>query len=146
MGVSSYITADTGRSIPVAGLAPCPTFPVYMVGPPKEGGKREFLEEAYGGYLRFGGKLVPEFAAELNGVPEEGIGSMIREDVGWVILHDGNHVEELDFGEFRMKLPLVYPQFIEDLEARDTLDFHKPPKRCPDQGWFLTPDGKGGGA
>ena len=138
MGVSSYITADTHRSIPVAELAPCPTFTVYMVGPPKEGEQRMFLEDDYAGYQRFGGMSVPEFAAQINGVPAEGIGSMSREDIGWILLYGEGAVPG-----FEWKLPLVYPQFVENPEMVKEVDFHLPPKFCPNQGWFLEPDDQG---
>ena len=144
MGVSSYITADTHRSIPVEGLAPYSTFPVYMVGPPEKGKKGVFLEEHYAGYQRFGGKSVPEFAAQINGVPEEGIGARNLEEIGWLILQESPTTVAHSVPSFAWKFPLVYPQFVESLDAVSELDFHQPPKRCPDQGWFLRPDGKGG--
>jgi hypothetical protein len=114
-----------------------------MAGPSKEGEKRIFLETGYAGYQSFGGMSAPEFTAQINGVPDEGAESMSREEVGWVLLYKKSAALELGIPDFEWNLPLVYPQFVERLDAVKEMDFHQPPERCPDQGWFLTPDGKG---
>ena len=62
MGLFSWITQDTGRSIP-SEYSNRPTFPVTMTD--NEG--RQWVEENYEGYGEFGGKDYYELVAEMNG-------------------------------------------------------------------------------
>lgn len=64
MGVFSWITQDTGRSIVSSNnTADKPTFKVHMI----DGKGRCWEEENYSGYGEFGGKDFYELIAEMNG-------------------------------------------------------------------------------
>lgn len=67
MGFFSWITSDSGKSIPNVYQGVHPTFTVHMI---TEDG-RVFTETAYEGYGEFGGKDFYVLAAELNGFKGE---------------------------------------------------------------------------
>lgn len=62
MGVFSWITSDTNRSISCEG-SDRPTFTVHMI----TRGGQVFTENNYEGYGEFGGKDIFVLVAELNG-------------------------------------------------------------------------------
>ena len=62
MGLTSFLTNDTKRSIPHAG-SKRRTFPVYM----KDNKDNVWIENYYEGYAVFGGKDFFELVDEMNG-------------------------------------------------------------------------------
>tara|TARA_R110001592_G_scaffold87052_2_gene256954 strand:+ start:897 stop:1223 length:327 start_codon:yes stop_codon:yes gene_type:complete len=65
MGVFSWKTSDTKKSIPNRMQSIRPTFEVYMI----DNKGRVWYDAEYNGYGIFGGKDFFELVAEMNGVP-----------------------------------------------------------------------------
>jgi hypothetical protein len=124
MGFFSWMTCDTGESIP-SHYSDRATFPVAMITP--DG--RAFREPNYEGYGVFGGKDFYELLAELNGLESDrgaGIDLCFR-----------------DNGSGDDTPGVVYPKLVEDLsesaspERIARLYSSLPnPTSCPDQGYF----------
>lgn len=67
MGVFSWKTQDTNRSIPASGNGVHDTFTVYM----HDNKGNVWEEKEYEGYGEFGGKDFYELLAEMNGLPAD---------------------------------------------------------------------------
>lgn len=118
MGLFSWKTSDTNRSIPCEG-ASRPTFPVLMLD--NEGNVWE--EESYEGYGIFGGKDFYELLAEMNGKEgrDEGITLFFKEDNEDVLM----------------------PVLVESLEGLKPLEVWEAcdkPVDCEFQGYFYDDD------
>ena len=124
MGFFSWMTCDTGESIP-SHYSDRDTFPVAMITP--DG--RAFREASYEGYGVFGEKDFYELLAELNGLEQDrgaGIGICFKDNCG------GDDTPGV-----------VYPKLVENLsdgaspESIARLYSSLPnPTSCPDQGYF----------
>lgn len=114
MGLFSWITQDTGRSIPVEdNPAGRPTFPVTMT----DNKGNRWHEENYEGYGEFGGKDYYELLAEMNGkqTREEGI--------------------DMAFSRDGIRKTLLFP----NLTERSNWEWrNQEPEGCADQGYFYT--------
>jgi hypothetical protein len=115
MGLLSFITQDTGRSIVIASKAGVresvrKTFTVYM----KDGNGHVYQEDAYEGFGEFGGKDIYELTAEING-----LGSDRQAGI------------DLFFGKISVENP-KYPSLTEEPQA----DVVVKPEDCPDQGFL----------
>lgn len=120
MGLFSWITADTNRSIACSGSSRR-TFTVHMTAP--DG--RQWREDNYEGYGEFGGKDIYELIAELNGEVD-------RED-GISMVFENNPSGDFDTTEGNLILPTL-------TEAKDNPFAFGLPKNCPDQGFFYNDD------
>jgi hypothetical protein len=114
MGVFSWKTQDTGRSIPATGnLENRPTFKVYML----DNNGNVWAEDAYEGYGEFGGKDFYELIAEMNG-----LGS--------------NRTLGIDLAFSNKKY--FSPNLVENINAWTWRAAD--PEICPDQGYFYAED------
>jgi len=136
MGFTSFLTADTGRSISNM-YSSKGALPVYMHRP----GVRRVYEPAYEGYAVFAGLNVFEEMARINGVTRESALAVWpgRDDAlliaGVYLLSEGED-EVKDLAErLGIAKPLVFPQFTEGGKAKG-LDYTRRPESCPDQGFF----------
>jgi len=121
MGMFSFLTHDTRRSIPIASKpgvreSARQTFTVYM----KDDKGRVFQEDAYEGYGVFGGMDIFELLAKMNGlgsVRQAGIDLFYGKNyIGWV----------------------KYPTLTEDPTAE--FDGDKKLEQCPHQGFLYDDD------
>jgi len=119
MGLFSWMTCDTNRSIPC--LYSCrPLFPVFVLCP--DGTKIE--EKVYEGYGEFGGRDIYQLVAEWN-CPEECDGDVEHDRcVGIRIACD-------DADNARLKFPIKIAE-----NADSKYDNMPPSKGCPHQGYF----------
>lgn len=86
MGLSSFITQDTHRSIP-GPASKAPGFPVVMTAP--DG--RKWFEPNYQGYTNFGGKPFFNLVAEINN-GEERLPTLLAL---WELDHDRSRAEQI---------------------------------------------------
>lgn len=116
MGFFSWMTQDTGESIP-SKYSNRATFPVYMY----DDKGNVWKEEEYEGYGEFGGKDYYELLSEMNGGPS-----------------DRSHGISLAFGDgfSNGENPNVkHPNLV----TEDTWKWvNRPPETCPDQGFFYS--------
>lgn len=119
MGFFSWMTQDTGESIP-SKYSNRATFPVYMY----DDKGNVWKEEEYEGYGEFGGKDYYELLSEMNGGPS-----------------DRSHGISLAFGDgfSNGENPNVkHPNLV----TEDTWKWvNRPPETCPDQGFFYEDEG-----
>ena len=118
MGFFSWLTSDTGRSIPNH-YSNRPTFKVHMI---TEDGQ-VFTEDNYEGYGEFGGKDFYELLAELNGKTNRNEGI----DIAFKNNPSGDYNRT-----FKM------PKIVENLPSDIVKDWDSIPypESCPDQGFF----------
>lgn len=105
MGLFSFVTSDTRKSIPVDADNPDnphPPFTVYMMSP----GGDVWTEENYEGYGLFGGKDIHALLAELNW-PEE---CLDPDEVGVERANDNNRMVFFNKPFFTHEAPNVHCQ------------------------------------
>ncbi len=123
MGLFSWVTSDTNRSISCEG-SDRPTFTVHMIT--RDG--QVFTENNYEGYGVFGGKDIFVLVAELNGQPT-GTADEIR-NIGHGIYWGGK--------------PFHRPKFVEHLPNKGNweAEWDRLPKseECEHQGYFYPVD------
>ena len=131
MGFFSWMTCDTGESIP-SRYSDRDTFQVAMITP--DG--RAFREASYDGYGVFGGKDFYELLAELNGLEPD-------RDLGIELCFKDNGSGDDSPG-------VVYPKLVEILyeganeESIARLYSSLPnPTSCPNQGFFYPDEDEG---
>ena len=116
MGMFSWITSDTKKSVLVDG-----SVPVKMLSP--DG--RVFEEENYEGYGVFGGKDYFSLVAELNGkkTREHGIDLLFKGE-------NNNGSSEFAAGEYGIKLPKII-----SIHGEEDYNSHPHTESCPEQGF-----------
>lgn len=140
MGLFSFMTADTHRSVPST-YSDRPALPVYLC----TGLGEPVFEPCYRGYGEFGGLDVFEAAALMNGVTVEAAvdaGCDRSEPLRMAGVNivsagsgDASAVEMVKRLKLRPDL-LRYPQVVEDPIRVGKNDFFRPMERCPHQGIF----------
>jgi hypothetical protein len=140
MGLFSFITADSHRSIPST-YSDRPALPVYLctgIGEP-------VFEPRYIGYGEFGGLDVFETAAVMNEVTKEVAldagcdpSEPLREAGIIIVSAGGEDGAEIDLLRRLGLKPgqLRYPQLVENPATVREVDYFRPMKRCPYQGIF----------
>lgn len=109
MGFSSWLTNDTKESISNI-HASRPFFTVYLI----DDKGNSWKEEAYLGYMEFGGKDFFELLAEMNGKKTRNEGIELYYDP-----EDDN---------------IIYPNLVRDLDNWKWVN--EKPEECPNQGYF----------
>lgn len=126
MGFFSWMTQDTGRSIANVHSSQ-PTFTVYM----GDQSGNYWVENAYDGYGKFGGKDYYELLAEMNMV----VSKYHTRDVGIDLEFSPSQVE----GE-RKQEQIIFPSLTEYKPRTTDYYINDKPKSCPDQGFFYAYD------
>ncbi len=121
MGFSSYLTSDTKKSIwnIYTGLSRT----VYMLQP---NGLPPIRDDAYQGYMRFGGVDVFEWVARINKLEGLTTDEEYR-DAGLSLLYDKHRSKDVYLPRFSFDKDAVY-------EALPDAEF------CPYQGYFMDDD------
>jgi len=138
MGLFSWITQDTNKSIPAAG-SDRETFPVTMTD--NKGNK--WTEEDYEGYGEFGDKDYYDLLAEMNGYTKDNIpksDKLTLRDVGICL---ESHAEGGDWGQKHYNInfdhikKVKFPNLSED---ENWAWRNEEPKSCEFQGYFYPED------
>lgn len=132
MGFFSWITQDTGRSIPNY-FSDRDTFKVTMLD--NKGNK--WVEENYEGYGVFGGKDFYELLAEMNGVVEQHKVQLQGDAYTEFMRSKGIDIAFKDNGSGDRTPGVLYPTLVED-EKIGWLE--KGPESCKFQGYFYEDD------
>lgn len=135
MGLFSWITMDTNRSIPCTYSSRKP-FPVTMT----DDKGNQWHEPEYGGYGEFGGKDFYDLVAEMNGYTEENMPETVDElrSIGIAL---GSHYDGGDWGQRMYGLnfdhipmdEVKFPNLTEDDNWKWRYD---KPEDCENQGYF----------
>jgi hypothetical protein len=135
MGLFSWLTANTGRSICYIN-AEYSTFPVYIHGILPDGTRVRFLEKSYEGSGDFGGKDYFVLLSEMNPVE----GKVISDDE----LHRSRGIRlghrYKDVQSNGAMGNLKYPQLTESPKAPVMQSFETCCEDCPAQGYFYIPE------
>ncbi len=136
MGFFSWITQDSGKSIP-SRFSKQKTFAVTMRSPTVD-----YLEDNYEGYGIFGGKDYYELLAEMNpqltleltnNPPKRLQKGLLKLGDPTELRHVGIHMSS-QAGNWIALERLLYPQLIENPTVE--VDFHDRVADCPYQGFF----------
>lgn len=135
MGLFSWITSDTKRSIPCTGSGR-KVFTVHMI---TEDG-RVFTENSYEGYGVFGGKDIYDLIAELNGKTEKDSLGEIRGNGIDLVFSGLDGKLNNDNGDFNVaaEAGVKVPKLVENKNC--TFNSVPYPNSCPDQGYFYSDD------
>ena len=139
MGLFSWITQDTNKSIPSAYSG---RDPVFVTMTDDKGNK--WTENDYEGYGDFGGKDFYDLVAEMNGYTEENKPETVDElrSIGIAL---GSYFEGGDWGQRMYGLnfdhiprdEVKFPNLTEDADWKWR---HDKPEECEHQGYFFPDD------
>ena len=131
MGLFSWLTADTQRSIPSC-YSECETITVFMHCLFSDGSRAKFEERSYEGYGDFGGKDYFVLLSMMNA--SAAMNASLTEEQHRT---RGIHISR---GSEVLNGQILYPQLTESDKDPEVATFYKECQDCPAQGYFYNYD------